>query len=98
MCRYEECWVPFIKQHSAGPDSDLDFLPPLDVHWAWHVHMLAPVAYRKETSPAFRISDKLKIFVNFNVFVSSGRVSPQEGPDSLLPRPDDQPPASPTSV
>ena len=20
-------------------------MPPLDVHWAWHVHMLAPRAY-----------------------------------------------------
>jgi hypothetical protein len=26
----------------------LDFAPPVDVHWVWHVHMLAPVQYRAD--------------------------------------------------
>ena len=24
------------------------YAPPLDVHWVWHVHMLAPVQYRTD--------------------------------------------------
>ena len=46
--RYEECWIPLLAHHSAGPDSDLTFLPPLDVHWVWHLHMLAPLSYRED--------------------------------------------------
>ena len=37
-----------IAQQSAGPETDLELLPPLDVHWVWHVHMLAPLAYRQD--------------------------------------------------
>ena len=37
-----------IEHCSAGPDSDLAYLPPLDVHWAWHLHMLAPLSYRQD--------------------------------------------------
>lgn len=46
--RYEKCWIPFLAHHSAGPHTDLDFLPPLDVHWVWHLHMLAPLRYRED--------------------------------------------------
>jgi hypothetical protein len=27
---------------------DLNKIPPLDVHWVWHVHMLSPVNYRED--------------------------------------------------
>ena len=37
-----------IAQQSAGPETDMELLPPLDVHWVWHVHMLAPLAYRQD--------------------------------------------------
>ena len=37
-----------IEHFSPGPGSDLTFLPPLDVHWVWHLHMLAPLYYRKD--------------------------------------------------
>ena len=37
-----------IEHCSGRPDSDLTFLPPLDVHWVWHLHMLAPLAYRQD--------------------------------------------------
>ncbi len=45
--RYERCWVPFLLAHSRSPEEDeqAHLAPPLDVHWVWHVHMLAPVAY-----------------------------------------------------
>uniref|UniRef100_A0A914CAN7 Uncharacterized protein n=1 Tax=Acrobeloides nanus TaxID=290746 RepID=A0A914CAN7_9BILA len=29
-------------------DPDLDILPPLDVHFIWHTHMLRPLEYRKD--------------------------------------------------
>ena len=25
----------------------LDVIPPLDVHWIWHCHMLSPVHYQE---------------------------------------------------
>ena len=28
----------------------MTFLPPLDVHWVWHVHMLAPMNYHQDLS------------------------------------------------
>ncbi len=35
--RYERLWIPLAgKLH--GDSSSLE--PPLDVHWAWHAHML----------------------------------------------------------
>ena len=27
---------------------DLQYSPPMDIHWVWHVHMLAPVQYNKD--------------------------------------------------
>uniref|UniRef100_A0A915KTM4 Glycine-rich domain-containing protein-like n=1 Tax=Romanomermis culicivorax TaxID=13658 RepID=A0A915KTM4_ROMCU len=40
--RYEQYWLPLqAKFHQTSI-----FTPPLDVHWAWHCHMLAPVQYR----------------------------------------------------
>lgn len=41
--RYETCWLPLIAEHK-GPE----IAPPLDVHWVWHVHMLAPYYYEKD--------------------------------------------------
>ena len=39
--RYEECWLPLASEHSS-------LQPPLDIHWVWHVHMLAPYYYEKD--------------------------------------------------
>lgn len=38
--RYEMCWLP---AQAAKPD--LNNIPPLDVHWIWHIHMLSPTHY-----------------------------------------------------
>ena len=38
--RYETCWLPLL---SINQDENL--VPPLDVHWVWHVHMLSPKCY-----------------------------------------------------
>ena len=41
--RYETCWLPLVAEHK-GPE----IAPPQDVHWVWHVHMLAPYYYEKD--------------------------------------------------
>ena len=43
--RYEKYWIPFILSNSEDYETDLEFLPPIDIHWVWHVHMLAPLHY-----------------------------------------------------
>lgn len=41
--RYETCWLHILCNHTEA-----DLLPPLDVHWAWHVHMLSPCQYASD--------------------------------------------------
>jgi hypothetical protein len=41
--RYETFWLPM---QAAKPD--LNNIPPLDVHWIWHTHMLCPVSYQQD--------------------------------------------------
>lgn len=41
--RYEQCWLPLVAEHDGK-----EIAPPLDVHWIWHVHMLAPYYYEKD--------------------------------------------------
>ena len=55
--RYEKYWIPFILSNSEDYETDLAFLPPLDIHWVWHVHMLAPLQYAQDLtkSPLRRI-------------------------------------------
>ena len=38
--RYETIWLPIVAQNRH-----MLLEPPLDVHWAWHVHMLCPQKY-----------------------------------------------------
>jgi len=44
--RYEKYWLPLMVEYSSS--QDLEFAPPLDVHWVWHVHLLCPHAYNKD--------------------------------------------------
>ena len=51
--RYEKCWLPLlhsVREHSVRPDRELGWekVPPLDVHWVWHVHMLSPTKYAED--------------------------------------------------
>jgi hypothetical protein len=60
--RYETCWLPaqvhacclpsvtmFLTSNSPqAAKPDLNNIPPLDVHWVWHVHMLCPISYRED--------------------------------------------------
>ena len=39
--RYENYWLPLAVKHGG-------LQPPLDIHWVWHVHMLAPYYYEKD--------------------------------------------------
>ena len=41
--RYEKLWLPLV---AANPKKDL--IPPIDIHWVWHVHLLAPFFYEKD--------------------------------------------------
>ena len=41
--RYETIWLPLLATYG---NEDLE--PPLDVHWAWVVHMLCPKIYAKD--------------------------------------------------
>ena len=44
--RYEKYWLPFMSAVSGSVETDVGPLcPPLDIHWVWHTHMLAPVSY-----------------------------------------------------
>ncbi|KIH56430.1 hypothetical protein ANCDUO_13389 [Ancylostoma duodenale] len=40
--RYETCWLPMQAAHP-----DMNVIPPLDVHWVWHTHMLSPLHYQE---------------------------------------------------
>jgi hypothetical protein len=44
--RYETFWLPFLKTQTGK--TDLDFVPPIDIHWVWHVHMLSPREYQND--------------------------------------------------
>ena len=48
LYRYEKLWLPFLHNFSKDQQNDLDVLPPLDVHWIWHTHMLAPTQYESD--------------------------------------------------
>ena len=43
ILRYERYWLPLAAENDGK-----DICPPLDVHWIWHVHMLAPYFYEKD--------------------------------------------------
>ena len=36
MYRYSKLWLPFLGKISKDAGTDLDFAPPLDVHWIWY--------------------------------------------------------------
>ena len=33
--RYEKFWIPLLNKFSKDVTNDLDYLPPVDVHWIW---------------------------------------------------------------
>ncbi len=41
--RYEKYWLPLVATYQ-----NKKLLPPLDVRWIWHVHMLSPYAYHRD--------------------------------------------------
>jgi len=41
--RYERYWLPLAAE--SGSES---LCPPIDVHWIWHCHMLAPYHYEQD--------------------------------------------------
>ena len=51
--RYENFWIPLVLKLSDNYEDDFNYAPPLDVHWVWHVHMLAPLTYKRDLKRLF---------------------------------------------
>ena len=49
--RYEKLWLPLLKNQIDK--DDLDFAPPIDIHWVWHIHMLSPRDYQNDCNKSF---------------------------------------------
>lgn len=45
--RYETIWLPLVARSGV-----IEVVPPLDVEWIWHCHMLSPVAYQEDARKA----------------------------------------------
>jgi hypothetical protein len=45
--RYEKFWLPMLAEQN-GNGNGKDLIPPLDIHWVWTVHLLAPYFYEKD--------------------------------------------------
>lgn len=43
LMRYEQLWLPLANEQSS-----IEMVPPIDVHWLWYIHMLQPLAYRRD--------------------------------------------------
>lgn len=43
--RYEQFWLPLLKKVSFDESRDQELVPPLDIQWVWHTHMLCPIQY-----------------------------------------------------
>ena len=59
--RYEKYWLPLLAELTTSTEDKtettsnrkseggkLKYAPPIDIHWVWHVHMLAPQSYRTD--------------------------------------------------
>ncbi len=49
--RYEACWLPLLAARGKVGEEEVpeeSLAPPLDVHVAWHCHMLCPTLYAKD--------------------------------------------------
>lgn len=68
IIRYEKYWMPLLAKASKNSEEDLLLAPPLDIHWVWHVHMLAPVQYNDDskTMAGREIGHELKPFQEFD--------------------------------
>ena len=44
--RYETFWLPLASKFTSSGSAK--WAAPLDIQWAWHVHMLAPLYYEKD--------------------------------------------------
>ena len=42
VLRYEHCWLPLVAERRSN-----ECLPPWDVYYVWHLHMLIPQNYKR---------------------------------------------------
>ena len=61
--RYENFWLPILRDAN---EHDI-LLPPLDVHWAWHVHMLNPNSYASDMTKVFHCNG----IIHFGILMSN---------------------------
>ena len=48
--RYESLWLPFYTYYSSDKlSTKMDLVPPLDIEFIWHCHMLNPTEYYNDT-------------------------------------------------
>ena len=43
LLRYELIWLPLKAENN-----NVNLVPPIDVQWIWHLHMLSSVSYLKD--------------------------------------------------
>ena len=74
--RYEKYWLPLLaeltpQQLAADTKNEtpgrkvpnkFQYAPPPDIHWVWHVHMLAPVSYITDCKVLYRGFTTLQIW------------------------------------
>lgn len=65
--RYEQLWLPLAYENRG-----VDMVAPIDVYWLWYIHMLQPLAYRRDCRKMlksmldhhFKTEDKIIPFTN----------------------------------
>lgn len=65
--RYEQLWLPLCYQNRT-----LKLEPPIDIAWFWYLHLLQPLAYRRDCRKMFKdtldhdFKDKQKFIPSLN--------------------------------
>ena len=58
LYRYEVIWLPMLQRYQYAEK----LIPPIDVQWVWHVHMLCPTQYIEDMKSVskFIVNNRLK--------------------------------------
>ena len=68
--RYEQRWLPLLKQHNGNHSSDTtQFLPPLDVAWVSFCHSLCPLDYAADMTQLLGYIPQSSFFPSHAVYV-----------------------------
>ncbi|KAL4227035.1 hypothetical protein ACF0H5_015011 [Mactra antiquata] len=79
--RYEQLWLPLAYENRS-----IAIEAPVDIHWLWYIHMLQPLAYRRDCRKAVqtvldhRFKDEKKLINNTNATIELWYANyPKEG-------------------